>query len=210
MQQKLKLLRFAHQVRTEQFLTSEPEYGCLDHWIGAGDWVIDVGANVGHYTARLSRLVGPSGRVMAFEPVPETFELLVSLMSVAGAHNISFFNMAASATVGIAGVSLSRFPSGLTNYYTAQLTPDGGEFNVLTVPIDVLMPPKRVTLVKIDVEGHELHALRGMQTLLRRDLPRLIVEGRSGDVASFLTNLGYRFIELQGSPNRVFEIIRDS
>jgi FkbM family methyltransferase len=209
MQQKLKRLHFAHQLRTDQFVTPEPEYGCLDAWVAAGDWVIDVGANVGHYTLRLSKLVGPAGRVMAFEPVPETFELLVSLMSVAGVHNVSFFNTAASSEVGVAGVSLPRFATGLTNYYMASLTPIGGEFNVLTIPLDALMPPKRVTLVKIDVEGHELQALQGMQALLRRDLPRLIVEGRAADVASFLTNLGYRFVELEGSPNRVFESVRD-
>ena len=40
----------------------EPEYGCLGDWIAEGDWVVDVGANVGHYTVRLSQLVGVSGR----------------------------------------------------------------------------------------------------------------------------------------------------
>lgn len=205
-QQKLKRWHFTHQLRTGQFITSEPEYRRLDDWVAPGDWVIDVGANVGHYTARLSRLVGPTGRVMAFEPVPETFEILASLISAAGAHNVSLFNIAASAEVGVAGVSLPRFTSGLTNYYMATLTSGGGEFNVLTLPLDALMPPKPVSLVKIDVEGHELQALQGMQTLLRRDQPRLIVEGRSADVAAFLTGLGYRFVELEGSPNRVFEI----
>lgn len=205
-QQKLKRWHFTHQLRTGQFITSEPEYRRLDDWVAPGDWVIDVGANVGHYTARLSRLVGPTGRVMAFEPVPETFEILASLISAAGAHNVSLFNIAASAEVGVAGVSLPRFTSGLTNYYMATLTSGGGEFNVLTLPLDALMPPKPVSLVKIDVEGHELQALQGMQTLLRRDQPRLIVEGRSEDVAAFLTGLGYRFVELEGSPNRVFEI----
>ena len=204
-QQKLKRWHFAHQLRNERFITWEPEYGRLDDWVAPGDWVIDVGANVGHYAVRLSRLVGPSGRVMAFEPVPETFEILASLISAAGAHNVSLFNIAASTEIAVAGVSLPRFASGLTNYYMASLTPGGGEFNVLTLPLDSLMPPKRVSLVKIDVEGHELQALKGMQALLRRDRPRLIVEGGSADVATFLTDLGYRFFELAGSPNRVFE-----
>lgn len=204
-QQKLKRWHFAHQLRTGRFTTSEPEYKRLDDWVRPGDWVIDVGANVGHYAVRLSKLVGPAGRVMAFEPVPETFEILASLISAAAGRNVSLFNVAASAASGVAGVALPRFTSGLTNYYMANLTPEGGEFNVLTIPLDSLMPPKPVSLVKIDVEGHELQALEGMQALLRRDRPRLIVEGRSGDVASFLTALGYRFVELEGSPNRVFE-----
>ena len=204
-QQMLKRWHFTHQLRTGRFTTSEPEYDRLDDWVRPGDWVIDVGANVGHYAVRLSKLVGPAGRVMAFEPVPETFEILAALISAAAGRNVSLFNVAASAESGVAGISLPRFTSGLTNYYMANLTPEGGEFNVMTLRLDVLMPPKRVSLVKIDVEGHELQALEGMHTLLRRDRPRLIVEGRSADVASFLTALGYRFVELKGSPNRVFE-----
>ena len=205
MQQKLKRLYFVYQLRNDRFITSEPEFQHLQDWVKMGDWVIDVGANVGHYTARLSSLVGPAGRVIACEPVPETFELLVSIMAAAGSHNISLLNVAASANVGVSGISLPRFNTGLTNYYMASLTQVGGEFSVLTIPLDVLAPPKRVSLVKIDVEGHELQALHGMRTLLARDRPRLVVEGRANDVASFLMELGYQFHELEGSPNRVFE-----
>lgn len=206
-QQKLKRWHFMHQLRTDRFLTPEPEYGRLDEWVAPGDWVIDVGANIGHYTVRLSRLVGPSGRVMAFEPVAETFEILASLISAAGAHNVSLFNVAVSAEAGTAGVALPRFASGLTNYYMANLTSTAGEFTVMTLPLDALMPTKRVSLIKIDVEGHELQALRGMQALLLRDRPRLIVEGRSREVATLLKDLGYRFVELKDSPNRVFESV---
>lgn len=41
-----------------------------------GDWALDIGANVGHYTKRMSDLAGPEGRVIAFEPVPDTFAVL--------------------------------------------------------------------------------------------------------------------------------------
>jgi hypothetical protein len=58
--------------------------------------------------------------------------------------------------------------------------------------------------VKLDVEGHELPALRGMKELLRRDHPRLIVEGRSEDVLAFLRDLGYHYEDDPSSPNRVF------
>lgn len=204
-QQTLKRLHFAHQIRLGRFVTSEPEYARLREWVATGDWVVDVGANVGHYTMYLSRLVGPAGRVLAFEPVPETFELLAANMSYARAHNVTLFNAAASAQLSIAGVSMPQFSSGLANYYMAGITLEGGaELDVLTMPIDSVMPPHRVTLVKVDVEGHELQAIRGMERLLRRDRPRLIVEGASSEVETFLGNLGYSFAQLSGSPNRVF------
>ena len=203
-QQGLKRFHFAHQIRSGRFATAEPEYARLGEWVAAGDWVIDVGANVGHYTARLSQLVGPTGRVLAFEPVPETFELLAANVAVAGARNVSLFNVAASTQIGVAGVSLPHFSSGLTNYYMAGITSGDGEFKVLTVPLDSVMPSARIALVKIDVEGHELQALRGMRALLQRDLPRLLVEGASPEVETFLRELGYTFTELPGSPNRLF------
>lgn len=204
-QQHLKRFHFGRQIRSGRFVTAEPEYWRLGEWVALGDWVLDVGANVGHYALRLSRLVGPTGRVLAFEPVPETFELLASDVAAAGAHNVSLFNVAASAQIGAAGISLPRFNTGLTNYYMAGLTESGGAFEVLTVPLDALLPPRRISLVKVDVEGHELPALMGMQAILRRDRPRLIVEGAANEVAGFLRELGYRFYVLEGSPNRVFE-----
>src|SRR5215831_16739326 len=91
MQQELKRVHFRRQVRNGSFETSEPEYSRLSEWVAQGDWVIDVGANVGHYAIRLSQLVGLSGRVLAFEPVTDTFDLLASNTSAAGAKNVSLF-----------------------------------------------------------------------------------------------------------------------
>jgi len=166
--------------------------------------VIDVGANVGHYAARLSQLVGKTGRVLAFEPVPHTFELLVSNIAVLGASNVSLFNVAVSSEPGTVGMSIPQFATGLANNYEAEITALGGQFDVLAIALDGLRLPHRVSLIKIDVEGHELQALRGMQDLLRRDHPRLIVEGASEAVLAFLQALDYKFEAIPQSPNRVF------
>lgn len=205
-QQELKRIHFRRQLRSGSFQTSEPEYAKLGEWIAEGDWVIDVGANVGHYTVRLSQLVGQSGRVLAFEPVLDTFELLVSNISAAGAQNVSLFNAAVSERSSVMAMSMPRFVTGLANYYMASLTTESGDIEVLTISLDSIPLPKPVTLVKIDVEGHELPALLGMRHLLMRDRPRLIVEGVSVEVAELLKGLGYRFEELDGSPNRLFYV----
>jgi len=210
-QQELKRVHFQRQLRSGRFATAEPEYAHLGDWIAAGDWVVDVGANVGHYTVRLSRLVGNAGRVLAFEPVPDTFELLAANLAYIGARNVSLFNAAVSASMSVMSMSVPHFPSGLANFYGAGLTgtspwpsnPDT-EFNVLTVALDSLPLPQRVSLVKIDVEGHELPALNGMERLLRRDRPRLIVENASPAICSFWRDLGYEFMQLPQSPNQVF------
>lgn len=74
--QELKRLHFPRMIRRGEFLSAEAhdhEYGRLQEWVSAGDWVSDAGANLGNYSGRLFQLVGPAGRVFAFEPVAETF-----------------------------------------------------------------------------------------------------------------------------------------
>lgn len=72
-------------------------------------------------------------------------------------------------------------------------------------PLDELPIPERVSLVKIDAEGHEASILKGMMTLVRRDRPTLIVEAGSGIVPEQLDDLGYDSRRLSGSPNLLFE-----
>ena len=210
-QQELKRARFRRQLLSGTFATSEPEYAHLGEWLAEGDWVVDVGANVGHYTIRLSQLVGNAGRVLAFEPVPDTFELLAANLSFVGAHNVTLFNLALSANTAVMPLFVPQFRSGLANFYCAGLTSTSpwpynaeSEFNVFAVELDTLALPQRVSLIKIDVEGHELSALRGMETLLRRDRPRLIVEGANEGICTFLRDLNYESMQLPQSPNRVF------
>jgi len=69
-QHELRRLFFRRQIRGRAFFTDEREYGLLDTWLAQDDWVLDIGANVGHYTMRMSELVGANGRVIAIEPVP--------------------------------------------------------------------------------------------------------------------------------------------
>ena len=63
-QQGLKRHYYRLQHSLGVFKCDEPEYQILDQFVEPGDWVLDIGANVGHYTARLSGLVGPEGRVI--------------------------------------------------------------------------------------------------------------------------------------------------
>ncbi|MEX0967070.1 MAG: FkbM family methyltransferase [Bacteroidia bacterium] len=205
-QQELKRLHFHRKIKKGRFYTEEPEFSRLAGWIKAGDWVLDVGANIGHYTVRFSEIAGATGRVISLEPVPATFELLAANASQCRHRNISLLNVAASTETKMLQMAVPTFDTGLTDYYRAEVTEAGGELSVMSISIDSLNISQPVSLVKIDVEGHEIHALRGMAKLLRRDHPRIIVEGNSEEVAGFLKSLDYSFEELDNSPNRVFFI----
>lgn len=202
-----RVLRDAHlawQIRRGTFRSDEPEFDRLAQWIAADDWVLDVGANLGHYTARLAALVGERGRVLAFEPVPDTFECLAANVRRLGLHNVSLFNAAVCDRWGVVWMTIPTFASGWPNPYEAHIGASPGAVPVLGLAIDSLAIPGPVTLVKIDVEGHELGALRGMRALLERDRPTLIVETFSAEVDAWLGDLGYRGERLPGSPNRVY------
>lgn len=204
LQQELKRLHFRRQIRRGQFRTDEEEYRRLDQWVAQGDWVLDIGANVGQYTARLSELVGPQGRVIAFEPVPLTFELLAANVAALGRHNVTLLNAAASDATATVGMSVPSFDTGLQNFYEARVTGDETGVRVITLAVDALQLPRRIGLAKIDVEGHELSVVKGMRHLLETDGPVLIVEGHSPQVAGYLESLGYAYSDFEGSSNRVF------
>ena len=206
-QQELKRHHYGRQIRTNSFRSGEPEYDLLPSLVSAGDWVVDIGANVGHYTLRLAELVGENGRVISFEPVPETFELLAKNSAAARCRNISLFNAAASSSTGLSGMTVpTSKDSKLSNYYRASLEPGNQEssFPVLCIPVDSLEIPHRIRLVKIDAEEHELSVLRGMQKLLERDHPTLIVEDGNPGIIDVLSQHGYASEKLQGSSNRLF------
>ena len=203
-QQQLKRWYFGRQIRSGGFVTEEKEFALLGSLVGSGDWVLDIGANVGHYVARLSDLVGPEGRVIAFEPVPATFELLASNVASLRHANVTLLNAAASDATRAVGMSMPSFESGLPNFYMARLGEGAGSVVVLTVPVDALGVPHRVKLVKIDAEAHEMSVLRGMTLLLERDHPTLIVEESSPDIAPHLERMGYVTERIERSSNAIF------
>lgn len=201
---------YRRQIERDDFIAPEPEFHQLNEWLNPGDWVLDVGANIGHYTSRISNLIGPTGRVMAFEPVPHTFDVLSSNILSFKHRNVTLINTAATDSCQLLQFSIPQADTGLNDYFRAQVVdqapidPNIESLSVMGISIDSLGLMEPIRLAKIDVEGHEISVLHGMRHLLERDHPLLIVEGEDKDVESLLVSLGYEFSQHQGSPNRVF------
>lgn len=208
LQQELKRYRYRRQIKRSDFGAGEPETRVLHEFVGAGDWVLDVGANIGQYTWQLSELVGESGRVLAIEPVPETFALLTSNVQHFKYRNVSMLNVALSDATGVAEMFIPRFDTGLLNYYQASLrhheTPEEGGCTILRVRFDDLMLPRPLSLIKVDAEGHDESVLNGLADTLERDRPVLIVEEPTKAVFERMELLGYATRRLPGSPNTMF------
>ena len=142
--------------------------------------------------------------MIAVEPVPRNFELLAANVAAAGCNNVRLFNVALSASTGSLGMRIPRRTDGLYNDYRAAVSNDEVAITVPAMQLDSLRVNGRVSLIKLDVEGHELQVLRGSRQTIRDFEPVVIVEGQNPHVDRFFHELGYGHAQLDGSPNRVF------
>jgi FkbM family methyltransferase len=154
-------------------------------FIRPGDSAIDLGANIGWYTTVLSRLVGECGKVYAVEPIPETFDLLLSLIKKLGLTNVVPFNCAVSDRNGSAVMEIPKHEYGGSNFYMAHITsgessePSLDKFDVPLRTLDSLLPGQLsdgVTFIKCDVEGHELAVLKGGAQFFEKVKPAMLIE----------------------------------
>lgn len=204
-QQDLKRWHFRRLIAKGLFDPGEPEYALLPFLLKEGDWTIDVGANVGQYTDAFSRLVGRHGRVIAFEPIPETLTLLSENVSHLPNQNVTLIGAAASNVTSLVGMDIPHSTSGVENLYEARITKAPAMLETLAIPIDQLEIPHAVRLIKVDAEGHDLQVLEGSRKLLSRDMPILIIEAADPRVNDLVSQLGYREFRLPNSPNRLFD-----
>jgi FkbM family methyltransferase len=133
-----------------------------------GDVVLDVGANIGYYTLLAAGRVGSRGRVHAIEAHPETFEKLKKNVALCALGNVSLHQLAATDAFGSKALSTDfGHDPGAARLMDADCNAEC--IAVQTAPVDALIPPedvRRTKLIKIDVEGAELLALRGMREIL--------------------------------------------
>jgi FkbM family methyltransferase len=136
----------------------------LQRLVRPGMSVIDVGANIGLYSLLLSRLVDRNGSVLAFEPEPSLFAILRENCVRNNATNILPFQCALGRANRLASFHRSAFNSG-----DNRLDDASGEHDAIEVSVqrfDDLQPDSKPDFVKIDVQGHELAALSGMERAL--------------------------------------------
>lgn len=189
LRQSIRRLRHARAIRRGTFGDHhDPLFRRLREWVPEGTLAIDVGAAVGTYTLELSRLVGPTGRVIAIEPVREQFEILAHNIARAPYANITALQYAAGDVSGIVRIS-APIEHGRANYYEARVCDDGDP--VLCIRLDELVLPIPPTIIKIDAEGFDLAVLRGAERLVREHRPVLYLEDARPPLLDWLVARGY-------------------
>ncbi len=158
------------------FGTFEPEVARLLLQVIQPNWVVcDVGAHIGYFALLLAKLVGPGGKVIAFEPCPNNFRTLEENVRMNDCRNVVLEKRAVAATTGVMNLR-----SNDTNELTSRASLVYGQpmMDVETVSLDDYSSKfqERIRFVMMDVEGAEAAVLQGMRSVLRRDLPMLLIE----------------------------------
>lgn len=138
-----------------------------------GTTVIDAGAHIGVHTVTFARLVGPSGRVYAFEPQRKLFRELVFNMRLNGISNVVPLRYALGHTTGIVEMD-SAVPG---NEGATQIGAGGDHVELRALDSFGF---KNVSLIKIDVEHFEEFLLEGAQLTIGRSRPVIILEIMGG------------------------------
>lgn len=138
--------------------------------LGRGDVFVDVGANWGYFTLAAAHWVGPSGRVLAFEPEPRLFELLRANIELNGLGHVHPHRLAIADRPK--RVPFTAFVASSDNWGQTHAAGAGApaDFVADAAALDDVLDAAgvdRVTLTKIDVEGGEAAALAGMERGLR-------------------------------------------
>lgn len=145
----------------------------LDHLLDEGDLLVDIGANIGLYSCWGASRVGPTGRVLAFEPVPETRDRLAGNISLNGYDGIvEVRGESVGADVGVLEIYYVPGAWGLASSHRR----DEGAIRVETrqTTLDAALDGVHPKLVKIDVEGHEFEVLSGAREVLAGPNPPMI------------------------------------
>lgn len=141
----------------------------------AGAYVLDIGANIGLFTMKAAAIVGEQGRVIAVEPMPWNHRSLYAGIVRNGFKTVEVLPFAASDRAGlITAICASDSSNGIVGVRSA------GNSEELYVPTqrldDILATLSRLDVVKIDIEGHEPVAWRGMRSLLEKHRPSVFSE----------------------------------
>jgi FkbM family methyltransferase len=152
--------------------------------IADGFVVLDVGANIGAHTLPLAQLVGPSGRVIAFEPTEYAFDKLLKNVSLnpglSGRISANQTLLGRSTNDELPGAIYSSWPlenaSDLHSDHQGRLKSTSGA-DVQTVDRYVeRCGLDRLDFIKLDVDGHEYEVLQGARATLERFRPGIVLE----------------------------------
>jgi FkbM family methyltransferase len=188
-----------YEPRTAAFITEQVKPGMV---------ALDIGANIGAHALRLAKMVGPTGRVIAFEPMSWAYARLKRNASLNAGYPLTLEK------IGLADFDGTRRVRIAPRFSLNRGKDDFDEEDIRFMRLDDYLAGQaveRVDFVKIDVDGFDYKVLRGAEASLRKHRPLMIAElapvylARYGDSAvallELLHGLAYEF-SLEAEPEK--------
>lgn len=174
-------------------------FQAVKEWLRPGDVFVDGGANIGFYSVLAAGLVGNEGRVCSVEMIPNTAAQMKKNIALNGLRNVRVVEHAISDQAG------QTVQARLTHDLLGQATicpetganhPDAIEVTTQTLD-NILKDEPSIRLIKLDIEGVELEALKGAREVLRRT-DALVVENWFGDPSldAYIREVGFEITYL--------------
>ena len=156
----------------------ERELRFLESMLKPGDIFIDVGANIGLFSLVASAIIGESGKVYAFEPYSKNFDKLLHHIKLNGLENVIAERRAVSDKSGWIDLKANEDDDndGMISAYVDTFT---SSETVPTIGLDQYITgniKQPIRFIKMDIEGGEYLAIKGMSSTLTKDHPVVLVE----------------------------------
>ena len=154
------------------------EIKVLKNILHPGDVFIDAGANIGYFSAIAAGLIGETGTVHSFEPVPEYFQRLQKMATMNPDYKIAVNQCALGETEGTAQIDVTGLSNIGWNTMVAGFMKPEERKQTITVPVRRLdnyikeHNLNNITLIKIDVEGFEFSVLKGLRGFLAETISK--------------------------------------
>lgn len=185
----------------------------IEDLLQPGDIFYDIGANAGYFTLVGAKKVMPSGKVFAFEPVPFNATVIKKQIQLNGLQE--YCVVKPLAVSNCSKTVLFTVPQRNANAHIASIdapnvNADGEQIEVKTVTLDEFVQVHPFpTLIKMDIEGAEVVALEGAETLLSdSNAPIMLISTHSEqldrNVKQLLSEYGYTIINLPGFEQMVY------
>ena len=149
------------------------EISLLHKYIKPNDTVLDIGANIGFYSEIFSEIVGPKGTVHCFEPDKTNFKHLTN--RVGDLKNVHIYNKAVSEK----DETIKIYTSKLLNVDHRTYKPDDydEEIDIDAVNLDLFLKDvPTINFIKIDIQGFEMSAMKGMLQILKNNDVKMLSE----------------------------------
>ena len=200
----LERLKFVYRGYRYRYRLDPREIKYIQEQLNQGEIAADIGAHKGGYLYWLSKQVGSTGKIYAFEPQPNLFSYLKKMQQFALPANVTLENLGLSSTEGVLDFYIPE-QGGLSSpgaTFNAQKIKeeDCRVIQVKTTTLDTYFTDKTPpSLLKIDVEGHELEVFEGAKQLLATKRPKILVECEQRHLSfpiekvfEFLLDLNYK------------------